>query len=208
MLVASWKEVMTVAPQIVTRHTGIQRPARSGDTGQQVDSLPVAVHATRVRRLKINAVAWGIGASLITALWVWSQWDANGGFESFGFDGNPGEWNPTLWALTVGLWGLVVGIMALRVVFERPLTRAHERSVERAAQLKFHVASWGLGMVVLTPLWALIEWQDNGGLERWSSDSQPGSWEPWILYVGGFWALGIAVLALSRAYSDRRGAAP
>ncbi len=55
---------------------------------------------------------------------------------------------------------------------------------------------------MLTPLWALIEWQDNGRFERWSNNGQPGDWEPWILYVGGAWALVIAVLAL-HAYSDR-----
>ena len=38
----------------------------------------------------------------------------------------------------------------------------------------------------------LVEWQDNGGLERFSRDSQPGSWEPWILYALGSWALAIA----------------
>jgi hypothetical protein len=31
-----------------------------------------------------------------------------------------------------------------------------------------------LGMAVLTPINLLIEWQDNGGLERWSTNSQPG----------------------------------
>ena len=50
-------------------------------------------------------------------------------------------------------------------------------------------------MMVLTPLWAVIEWQYNGGFERFSNDSQPGEWEPWILYVGGIWALVVAVLA-------------
>jgi hypothetical protein len=68
--------------------------------------------------------------------------------------------------------------------------------------LKFHVAAWVLGIVVLTPLWALIEWQDNGGFERWSNNSQPGDWEPWILYIGGVWAFVIAVFAL-RVYFDR-----
>jgi hypothetical protein len=57
-------------------------------------------------------------------------------------------------------------------------------------------------MIVLTPIWALIEWQDNGGFERWSDNSQPGSWEPWILYVGGIWALVIAVFAM-HVYLDR-----
>ena len=119
--------------------------------------------------------------------------------------------------------------MALRVRFDRPATAAEvEREaerltprmtaeggplgaelrrfararLERIGRLRFHVAAWVLGMAVLTPLWALIEWQDNGGFERWSDNSRPGDWEPWILYVGGVWALVIAIVAL-RAYLDR-----
>jgi hypothetical protein len=171
-----------------------------------------------VRRLKIHSVAWVVGSTLITGLWVLHQWRAHGAFEHFGsHEGNPGDWNPTLWALGIGVWGLIVGIMALRVYFERPRTEAEvDRAVsrldratadpelrrlararlERIQRLRFHGAAWLLGMIVLTPLWALIEWQDNGGFERWSGDSQPGSWDPWILYVGGFWALGIGIVAL------------
>lgn len=177
--------------------------------------------AKRVRRLKIHAAAWAAGSALITGLWVLAQWRANGAFEHFGsHEGNPGDWNPTLWALGVGVWGLIVGIMALRVRFERPATPAEvereverlspgapaaanaertrfaRRRLERVGRLKFHVAAWVLGMIVLTPLWALIEWQDNGGFERWSGDGRPGDWEPSIFYVAGFWALGIAILAL------------
>jgi hypothetical protein len=152
-----------------------------------------------VRRLKINLVAWVIGMIALTALWYVSQLHANGSFEHFGFSGNPGDWNPTLWALGTSIWTLVVGIMALQVHFEPPTSNA---MVDRVNRLKFHVAAWVLGMVLLTPLWALIEWQDNGGFERWSDNSQPGSWDPWILYVGGIWALVVAGFAL-RVYLGR-----
>ena len=54
--------------------------------------------------------------------------------------------------------------------------------VERVRKLKLHVAMFAVGMLVLMPVWALIEGQDNGGFERWSNNSQPGDWEPWILY--------------------------
>ena len=57
-------------------------------------------------------------------------------------------------------------------------------------------------MVVITPLNVLIEWQDNGGFDRLSRDSQPGSWDPWVVYVGGVWALVIAAFALV-VYLDR-----
>ena len=69
-------------------------------------------YAKRVRRFKIHLVAWIVGASLLTALWVVNEWNANGAFERFAHEGNRGEWNPTLLALAVGVWGLVVGILA------------------------------------------------------------------------------------------------
>jgi hypothetical protein len=175
-------------------------------------------HARRVRRLKIHVAAWVLGSTLITALWVLNQWQANGAFEHFGsHEGNPGDWNPTLWALAVGIWGLIVGIKALRVHFERPATVAEiDREVERVTgatadaelrrfarsrlerigRLKFHVGAWVLGMIVVTPLWALIEWQDNGGFERFGDGGQPGEWEPWIFYVVGIWAFVVAIFAL------------
>src|SRR5512132_1878949 len=186
-------------------------------------------YAKRVRRFKANLVAWVLGAILLTALWVFVQWNANGAFERFAHEGHAGDWNPTLWALAVGVWGLVVGIMALRVYFESPVTTAEvDRAVEQIGprlaakyaattdeirrfarrrldgvrRLKFHVAAWALGMVVITPLNALIEWQDNGAFERLSRNSQPGSWDPWVLYIGGIWALVIAALALV-VYVDR-----
>jgi hypothetical protein len=73
----------------------------------------------RVRRLKINVAAWALGTIALTAAWIVHEWQANGAFERFAHEGNPGDWNPTLWALAVLVWGLVVGIMALRVYFKR-----------------------------------------------------------------------------------------
>jgi hypothetical protein len=170
----------------------------------------------------VNVAGWLFGSVLVTVLWVLNDRDANGPFKHFGsHEGNPGDWNPTLWALAVGIGGLIVGIMALRVYFEPPPSEAEvkrelarrtpagtsapagadvriaaRRRLEDVGRLKFHVAAWALGMVVLAPLWALLEWQDNGGFRRWSGDGQPGDWEPWILYVGGIWAGVIVLLAL------------
>jgi hypothetical protein len=62
----------------------------------------------RVRRLKINVGAWAFGTILLTTLWVFTEWRDNGALKSFGHEGEPGQWNPTLWALAVGIWGLVV----------------------------------------------------------------------------------------------------
>ena len=76
------------------------------------------------------------------------------------------------------------------------------KHVERVRRLKRDVAVYVLGMVTLTTVWALVEWQDNGALERWSSNGNPGDWEPWILYVALVWGLVVAIMAL-RAYFDR-----
>jgi predicted anti-sigma-YlaC factor YlaD len=154
---------------------------------------PARRHASRVHRLRLNALAWALGSVAITTLWVVSQWTANGTFESFGHEGETGQWNPTLWAIAVGGWGLVVGIMALGVYFT-------------GHPVRFHVSAWVLGMAVLTPLWALIEWQDNGAFERWSSSSRPGDWDPWILTVGAIWAASI-VLLLALRHHRSAGAA-
>jgi 2TM domain len=76
--------------------------------------------------------------------------------------------------------------------------------VERARQLKMHVAAYVVGMVVLTPIWALVEWSDNGGFQRltFNDEGNPGDWEPWILYVALIWGLVVAIKAL-KVYFDR-----
>ena len=189
----AWKEVILVPTELLTRrdeHRVVEEPPR---VVRRPDELRLAArrYAVRVRRLTLSAAVWGVWSILITTLWVTHEWDVNGAFERFGHEGDPGQWNPTLWAVGIGVPTLIVGIMALGVYFVRPTT---DRAVLRSQRLKFHVAAWLLGMIVLTPLWALIEWQDNGGFERWSSDSQPGDWDPWILIVGGVWALAVVGL--------------
>ena len=89
-------------------------------------------HVRRLRRLKINVVVWVLGTILPTTLWVLNEWQANGAFERFGTEGNPGDWSPTLWALAVGLGGMIVGIMALRVHFQVDEGRWSCRERERA----------------------------------------------------------------------------
>lgn len=157
-------------------------------------------YARRLRRLKLNAAAWAVGTAVITVLWAVNEWQDNGVFERFGHEGDPGQWNPTLWAAAIGAWSLVVGIMALGVLFVRPTAEYRTSLVQRA---KFHVAAWVYGLVVLTPVWALIEWQDNGAFERWSSNDQPGSWDPWILIVAGVWALLAVAVVGVRALCER-----
>lgn len=204
------------------------REHRPAPTERSELQAAARVYARRVRRFKVNLAAGVLGTIALTTLWVLHEWNANGAFERFAHEGSQGDWNPTLWAVAVGIWALVVGIMALRLRFERPLTtsdvdRAVERLEARAGptsvpvdslrrfarrrlegvrRLRFHVAAWVLGMIVALPLNALIEWQDNGGFERLSRNSRPGSWDPWAVSIGGIWAVGIAILAIL-VYAER-----
>ena len=57
-------------------------------------------------------------------------------------------------------------------------------------------------MLVLTPIWALVQWQDNGAFERFSTHSNPGDWEPWIFYVALIWGLLVAIDAV-KVHFDR-----
>ena len=48
------------------------------------------------------------------------------------------------------------------------------KHVERVRRLKLHIAAFVLGMVVLTPIWALVEWQDNGRGSARTARSEQG----------------------------------
>ena len=180
--------------QMLTRDERRVSPGLSTAASTEDDELVAAVRrqAKRVHRLKLNVVAWVLGTIALTTLWVGAEWQANGAFEHFGNEGNRGDWNPTLWALAVGALGAdrrdhgaarrlraarrrrprsiarSNGCSRSSWLATRPLTpelrRLARTRIERLRRLTFHAAAWVLGMVVLTPLWALIEWQDNGGL--------------------------------------------
>jgi amino acid transporter len=182
-----------VSADTLTKNPHRGQPTPPAPTEEPAQRAAAGRHATRVRRLKLHALAWLVGTCLVTTLWVVVERRSNGAFRHFGSQGNRGDWNPTLWALVVGVWGLVVGIRGLRVLLDRPTAVA---AIARARRLRFHLAAWALGMLVLTPIWALIEWQDNGAFERFGGASRPGEWEPWILYVGGVWALVASIVTL------------
>ena len=76
------------------------------------------------------------------------------------------------------------------------------KHVERVHRLKRDLAVFVLGMVTLTSIWVLVEWQDNGAFERFSGGNNPGDWEPWILYVALIWGFFLALDAL-KTYFDR-----
>jgi hypothetical protein len=157
--------------------------------------------AWRVHRAKVSLAAWGVGTFLIGTLWVFYEWQVNGWFQRFAHEGNTGDWNPTLPVVLIGVWALVAGIIALRVHFEPPVV---SERLARIGRLRFHAAAWALGLIVLTPINALIEWQDNGGFHRISRDSHPGSWDPWVAIVLGIWAAVIVVVYAIPVYLDRR----
>ena len=85
---------------------------------------------------------------------------------------------------------------------ESELREWARKHVERIHRLKRDVAIYVLGMVALTSVWAIVEWQDNGAFERFSGGNNPGDWEPWILYVALIWGFFVAIDAL-KAYFDR-----
>jgi hypothetical protein len=76
------------------------------------------------------------------------------------------------------------------------------RHVERVRKLKLNIAAYVVGMAVLTAVWALVEWQDNGAFERFSGGNNPGDWEPWILYPALIWGFFVALDAV-KTYFDR-----
>jgi hypothetical protein len=76
------------------------------------------------------------------------------------------------------------------------------KHVERVHKLKRDVAIFLLGMVTLTGIWAIVEWQGNGPFERLSDNGNPGDWEPWILWVALVWGF-FLVLDVLKVYFDR-----
>ncbi|HEX6664941.1 MAG TPA: hypothetical protein VF025_14820 [Gaiellaceae bacterium] len=86
-----------------------------------------------------------------------------------------------------------------------PEDELHERArkrVERIHGVKANVAAFLVGMIVLVPVWLLVEWQSAGGFERWSEGGNPGDWDAWILYIVVPWFMWVAFVCL-RAYIDR-----
>ena len=77
-------------------------------------------------------MVWATGTVILTVVFVQHEWSANGAFRHIGTAGNPGDWNPTLWAVLVGALSLVAGIMVLRPRLQPPVTPAEvDREVER-----------------------------------------------------------------------------
>ena len=90
-------------------------------------------HLERVHKLRLNVAVYLVGMTVLTCVWVITQWSDNGGFERLDFspEGAPGAWEP--WIVYPALiWGLLVVIDALKVHFDRPTTEDDiEREVRR-----------------------------------------------------------------------------
>ena len=69
------------------------------------------------------------------------------------------------------------------------------------------MAVFALGMLVLTPVWAVGEYLSSGGWpERLSPNGNPGDWSPWIIWVALAWGfyvlLSVLVVHLRRPVTD------
>jgi hypothetical protein len=83
---------------------------------------------------------------------------------------------------------------------DEELRRVAHKQLENVRKFKLYLSAYVLGMLVLTPVWALTEYLNaDGWPERFSEQSNPGDWNPWILWIalGGLLLVGIAAL---RAY--------
>jgi hypothetical protein len=85
---------------------------------------------------------------------------------------------------------------------EDALHKRARKRVERTHRVKANIAAFLVAMIVLIPIWLIVEWQGAGSFERWSDGDGPGDWAPWILWIAVPWFLWVAFVCLS-AYIDR-----
>jgi len=72
------------------------------------------------------------------------------------------------------------------------------KQVVRIQKLRLLVASYVLGMLVLTGVWIGVEYLGSDGWpERLSTNGRPGDWSPWIVWVALGWGFYVAVSALA-----------
>lgn len=77
------------------------------------------------------------------------------------------------------------------------------RHLEHVRKFKLYASAYVLGLVVLTPVWILVEYMSaDGWPQRISDQGNPGDWDPWILWVALIGGLIVGVAAL-RAYVAR-----
>ena len=87
---------------------------------------------------------------------------------------------------------------------DKALRKLAVEHLERVRRFKLYLSVYVVGMLVLTPIWMITQYeQADGWLEHLSTRSRyPGDWDPWLIWVGLVGAF-IAALAGFRAYFDR-----
>lgn len=74
------------------------------------------------------------------------------------------------------------------------------RHLEHIRKFKLYAAAYVLGLLILTPVWVLVEYMSaDGWPQRLSDQGNVGDWDPWILWVALVGAFIVGVAAL-RAY--------
>ena len=87
---------------------------------------------------------------------------------------------------------------------EKALRKLAMQHLEDIRKFKRYLAIYVIGMLVLTPIWMITQYeQADGWLQHLSSRSRyAGDWDPWLIWVGLVGAFLVA-LAGYRAYFDR-----
>ncbi|MGZ4408141.1 MAG: 2TM domain-containing protein [Gaiellaceae bacterium] len=77
---------------------------------------------------------------------------------------------------------------------------ARER-VELRRRLRQRAAGFVLGMLMLTPVWAVGEYLSSGGWpQRLSGNDKPGDWSPWLIWVALAWGFYVSLTAFALHY--------
>ena len=87
---------------------------------------------------------------------------------------------------------------------EKALRKLAVEHLDNIRRFKRYLAIYLFGMLVLTPIWVITQYESaDGWLQHLSSRSRyPGDWDPWLIWVGLVGAFLVA-LAGYRAYFDR-----
>ena len=86
---------------------------------------------------------------------------------------------------------------------DEPYRKLAIEQLGRVRRFKIRLAGFILAMVIATPVWVVTEYMNaDGWPQRLSDNSQPGDWNPWIIWVA---LIGLFVVGLSglKAYFDR-----
>jgi uncharacterized RDD family membrane protein YckC len=89
---------------------------------------------------------------------------------------------------------------------DESLEELARRRVEQGRRLRMRLTVFALGMLVLTPVWAVGEYLSSGSPERLSPNGNAGDWSPWIIWVALVWGfyilLSVVVTYFNRPVSD------